>query len=203
MDHNTRCTPLPRSCHHGRALEERNLRQLSVTNSDDRRSVILDQLADFVLAEGLSAASLRPLAHAADTSDRMLLYYFKDKAEIISATLERVSDRLVAILNEATHEELLSFDDLRAHLQDIVLNDSFWPFMALWLEVVALAARNNPLYREIGERLGRGFLTWIESQLVYQNPEQHRGEAARLFAMIEGFVLLKGIGMRDVCEDGR
>ncbi len=88
------------------ALTER----VHVTKSDDRRSVILNKLANYVLAEGLSAASLRPMAKAAGISDRMLLYYFKDKADVISATLEQVSSRLVTMLGEQTAAAPLPLD---------------------------------------------------------------------------------------------
>jgi len=39
----------------------------------DRHDALIDWLADHVLAHGLSASSLRPLAKAAGTSGRMLL----------------------------------------------------------------------------------------------------------------------------------
>ena len=58
-----------------------------MTKPDTRRAAILERIADHILANGLSASSLRPLAKAAGTSDRMLLYYFADKAEIITAAL--------------------------------------------------------------------------------------------------------------------
>jgi AcrR family transcriptional regulator len=49
-----------------------------VSKNYTRRAEIIQRLTDYVLAEGLSAASLRPLAKAAGTSDRLLLYYFND-----------------------------------------------------------------------------------------------------------------------------
>lgn len=59
--------------------------------ADTRRQQILERLADHVLAHGMQAASLRPLAAAAGTSDRMLLHYFADKEELITATLALVA----------------------------------------------------------------------------------------------------------------
>ena len=58
---------------------------------DERREAAIERMADHVLAEGLAAATLRPLAAAAGTSDRMLLYYFADKDELLTATLARIS----------------------------------------------------------------------------------------------------------------
>ena len=74
---------------------------MDVSKTDERRSVIVDRLADHVLAHGLVSASLRPLAKAAGTSDRMLLYYFADKSELLAATLQRIAER-----SPATTEEL-------------------------------------------------------------------------------------------------
>ena len=63
----------------------RMLHIFDMTKPDSRRTEIVERLADHVLAHGLSASSLRPLAKAAGTSDRMLLYYFADKSEMMTA----------------------------------------------------------------------------------------------------------------------
>lgn len=168
--------------------------------SDDRRCAILDRLADHVLAEGLSGSSLRPLAKAAGVSDRMLLYYFKDKAEIMAATLARVSQRLIALLDQNTASTPLPLDALRAQLLTTVLDDKLWPFMRLWLEIAACAARNDPLYRQVGEQIARGFLAWGAAQLDSPTPQARETDAARLLVMMEGMVLLKSVGLDDVCQ---
>ena len=117
--------------------------------SDERRDALLDKLADFVLAEGLSAASLRPMAQAAGISDRMLLYYFKDKTAVIAATLERIAQRMMVLMDSGTARGKLDRAALQAHLLDLVLADAFWPYMRIWLEVASMAARNDSLYRPV------------------------------------------------------
>ena len=64
-----------------------------------RRELAIEAMADYLLAHGLEAATLRQLAEAAGTSDRMLLYYFTDRDELLSATLERIAARLAAKLD--------------------------------------------------------------------------------------------------------
>lgn len=167
--------------------------------SDERRSAILDQLADYVLAEGLAAASLRPLAGAAGLSDRMLLYYFKDKQEVIAAVLERIAARLTSLLNAAVHPEPLPFEELRRRLPRLVLADALWPYLRLWLEIAALAARNDPVFRAVGEQIARGFLLWAEGQLDSATPAERRTDAVRLMIQIEGMALLKSVGLEDEC----
>ena len=168
--------------------------------SDDRRAALLVQLADYVLAEGLSASSLRPLAKAAQISDRMLLYYFKDKADIITAVLDLISGRLVTLLSEQTNGTLLPLEQLRPRLAAILFADTLWPYMRLWLEIAALSAKGDPLFRDVGERMGRGFFAWGASQLDSMTPEARERDAAQLLISIEGMLLLKSIGLDDVCQ---
>jgi len=171
-----------------------------MNTSNERRAIIIDQLADHVLAEGVASASLRRLAEAAHVSDRMLQYYFSDKAKIMDATLERVSERLIALLNARTAPSAMSHDRLLAELSNVALADDLLPYMRLWLEVAALSARNDPVYRDVAERIARSFLAWGASQLDRATAHEREADAARLFVMIKGLVLLKCLGLGDVCE---
>ena len=58
-----------------------------MTLSDDRRAAWLDGMAQHVLTHGLTHASLRPLAQAVGTSDRMLIYHFGSKEGVVGALL--------------------------------------------------------------------------------------------------------------------
>jgi AcrR family transcriptional regulator len=169
-------------------------------STEDRRAALLDRLADHVLSHGLVASSLRPLAKAAQTSDRMLLYYFADKAEIIAATLQVVATRMVVAMNAKVAANPLPFDVLLAHLSGAMLTAEFWPFMRVWLEIVSRAASGDPFYTSIGEQIGRGFLAWGAGQLDSSDDARRAQEAARLLVAIEGAVLLKAIGMADVAR---
>jgi AcrR family transcriptional regulator len=166
----------------------------------DRRAVLLERLANYILAEGLSAASLRPLAKAAQTSDRMLLYYFKDKAEVMAATFEVVFARLVILLEQKTSKIRLPLDQLRVAMSGIIFADNLWPYMRLWLEIAGQSARGDPLYRDIGERIARGFLDWGAAQLDSPTAPAHEIDAARLLISIEGMVVLKSVGLDDVIQ---
>ncbi len=174
-----------------------------MSQSEDRRSVILDRLADYVLAEGLEASSLRPLAKAAGTSDRMLLYYFQDKEELMAATLGRVAERLVGILEQKTSTKALPFDKAYAKFSKLVLDDALWPYMCLWLDVASRSARGDALYAATGDAIGRGFLAWGAGQLDCPNARVRKKESAQLLARLEGLIVLKALGLEDVARDAR
>jgi AcrR family transcriptional regulator len=171
---------------------------VAVTKPDTRRADIIQRLTAYVLAQGLSASSLRPLAKAAGTSDRMLLYYFKDKAEIITAVLEQISAQLVEMISTHTAAEPLPVDVLRRKLAGIVFEDALWPYMRIWLDVAARAAMGDPFYRAVGEQIGRGFLEWGKAQLQSDSAAQRDIDAARLLVSIEGMLFLKSIGLDDI-----
>jgi AcrR family transcriptional regulator len=63
-----------------------------------RREELARAAADHALGHGLIGLSLRPLAAAIGTSDRMLLYHFSDKDDLVAAVLRVANDQAVAEL---------------------------------------------------------------------------------------------------------
>ena len=60
-----------------------------------RRQQLLEQATDHALRHGLIGLSLRPLAAALGTSDRMLLYHFGTRDELVTAVIEEANRRSV------------------------------------------------------------------------------------------------------------
>ena len=61
-----------------------------------------------VLEHGLTTASLRPLAKAAGTSDRMLIYHFGDKDGVIGALLDYLAAGFIAGLDAVVPAERMA-----------------------------------------------------------------------------------------------
>jgi len=171
-----------------------------MTRSDARKDATLDTLADYVLENGLDAASLRPLARAAGTSDRMLIYHFADKDTLIAAILERIANRLVTQLNKTAMPDPVPVAHLRPVLLDMALDEAIWPYLRLWLQIAARAAQGDATLKGIGHRLGQGFLTWIAAQIDAADEADRTRAAARLLVMVEGLVLMKSLGLDDICR---
>ena len=139
------------------------------------------------------------MARAAGISDRMLLYYFKDKAEVIAAVLATIAGRLTAMLGDVSGTPL-PVAALRAQLLGALMGDAISPYMRIWLEMAALAAQGDAVFANAGEAIGRGFYAWGLAQIAAETPEQRAIDAARLLVTIEGMVLLKSLGMSDVAR---
>lgn len=162
--------------------------------ADIRRQALTEKIADHLLAEGLQGASLRPLAAAAGTSDRMLLHYFENKEELLGAALQCVTTRLMTLLESARAEPM----PVQALLPLLVgmLKDPFVrPFLRLWLELAAQAAADDAMYRAIGRNIGEGFFDWIAAALHVDREEDRLSTASLALATLEGLVLLDALGM--------
>lgn len=166
-----------------------------------KRAAILERLAAFILDEGLEAATLRAMAKAADQSDRMLLYYFTDKEEIIREVMTLLAAQLTAILQENAVPQKLRKEPLHAHLDELVLSDAVWPYLRLWLDLAARAARSDPHLTAVGQAIGQGFHQWIETQLATTDPDLRRKEATHIMIGLEGIVVLRAVGMQDLVRE--
>jgi AcrR family transcriptional regulator len=65
----------------------------------DRRAELLDEVANYILSNGLADLSLRPLAAAINTSPRMLLYFFGTKEKLIADALAHIERENSSTLN--------------------------------------------------------------------------------------------------------
>lgn len=166
-----------------------------------RQSEVMEALVGHVLAHGLGAASLRPLAAAAGTSDRMLLYYFGDKDRLIAAVLGRIASdlltRLEAALPEGTRRP---FPRLLSELWAAAASPELRPFMIVFFEAATLAGRGVEPYRAISGQIVEGFLAWASARLDEPDVAQRDIQAAELLTRIDGAMLMDMLGRRDIAE---
>ncbi len=169
---------------------------------EHRREAAIERMADHLLAQGLGAATLRPLAAAAGISDRMLLYYFADKEEILAATLTRIAARMIAELDHAVPPaRRRAFPALLKEVWAALESESLAQYMHLWLDLAASAARGQRPHRDIAGVIADGFLAWVESRLRGATPERRARSAALLLAVIEGMLFLDAVGRRAIADD--
>ncbi|MEU4094219.1 TetR/AcrR family transcriptional regulator [Streptomyces sp. NPDC026673] len=65
-----------------------------------KRRQLLDQVREYVVGHGLAELSLRPMAKALGTSDRMLLYYFGTKERLVAEALALDANRPILRFGE-------------------------------------------------------------------------------------------------------
>ncbi|WP_233999701.1 TetR/AcrR family transcriptional regulator [Porphyrobacter sp. TH134] len=166
------------------------------------RETLLPKLAAHVLEHGLGGASLRPLAKAAGTSDRMLIYHFGNKETLISELLGHIATIYSAALDTALGgERARTRQECAARILAVGSQPEMQAFLVLWWDIVAGAARGLPGYREAAAQMMTQQLAWLEGQMPADDPDP-AGGARYLMTMIEGTLMLSAVGHGDTALQG-
>ena len=166
------------------------------------KETLLPKLAAHVLAEGLSAASLRPLAKAAGTSDRMLIYHFGNKDDLISEVLDYIADVYSSGLDAAmAGERAKTRQDVGARILGHMREPAMRPFLSLWWEIVAGASRGSESHKQAAKRMMDRLLEWLEQQMPEGDPDP-KGGARYLLTLTEGAQMLGTIGHARTAREG-
>jgi AcrR family transcriptional regulator len=172
---------------------------MAAQDEHEKRAALLEPVCAHLLAHGLDRSSLRDLAAAAGTSDRMLLYYFRDKADLMAAALARLAAILRDRLEASRAPEPLGEPALRTRLIAMILSEEAWPFLQVWLEIVARGARGDPTYRAAGKAIAEGFVDWIALQSDAPSATARTEVARRILPLLDGLILLRAVDLGDIC----
>lgn len=148
-------------------------------------------MAAHVLDHGLLTASLRPLAAAAGTSDRMLIYHFGSKEGVVREIIEKLAvdmaddlDRALPATRFANGKELI------LEVMNMMRSPPCNRYLRVWFDIVAAAAQGSDLHKAAGMAVMDRYLDWV----ALRHPRGRDG-APECVAMIEGLLLFDAVGM--------
>lgn len=159
---------------------------------------LIERVADHVLANGAGGTSLSELGRAIGSNNRMLLYYFGSKEEVLRRATLAAFMRYPHL--EGALRRLREGDaDLRARLlqvwADIAHPDNL-PFLALFFQTFAVALYHPERNRPVFDRLGGDWVAEVRATLEAEGfaPEAALPIATQLVAEWRGlqFALLAG-----------
>jgi AcrR family transcriptional regulator len=129
----------------------------------DRRAELLDEVANYILSNGLADLSLRPLAAAINTSPRMLLYFFGTKEKLIADALAHIRTREQLDFKRAVSKPRPG-DRIESLLRDWRLSVSprREKYSRLFFEVYGLALQNPKEFPGFLERAVGDWLPLFE-----------------------------------------
>lgn len=172
---------------------EKDSKELYMKKGEKKKQEIIEKTADYILSNGLQASSLRNLAKAAETSDRMLLHYFNDKEELFTVVLSFISQKLIYILHHAEMEKR-SFQALVPHLYNMMRDPEVRPYMKLWLELVAVASKEGDPFYSVAKEICDSFYQFYLDVIQVDEGEDKEQVAALALVTIEGIALLDAVG---------
>lgn len=160
-----------------------------------RKDDIIEALIPYLLQSGLSGLSLRPMAAAAGTSARLLIFHFGSKEKLIGELLQTLQNRLRRSVVDFSQRADHTTAPLRA-LWDWALAQENLPTLKLLYELHILAAQNPADYAAY---LTDNTLSWIGLVQPLLPPSLRSDDMAALFcAVFDGlFIDIIGGGDRD------
>jgi AcrR family transcriptional regulator len=163
---------------------------------------LLAAMAAHVRNTGLSGASLRPLARAAGTSDRMLIYHFGSKARLIEALLDRLAQEMLGALSAALPARRASSEAaLAREIIALWRTPTFRPYLRIWFDILSATGRGDADHGAAAIRILTGQLDWIEARLPENTPHP-RANAKAMLALIQGALVLDLAGMHKAADLG-
>jgi AcrR family transcriptional regulator len=153
---------------------------------------ILRGALDTAFVDGLSQLTFGRIAKRLGISDRIVVYYFPTKADLIRDVLHAMGAELQTTLAPAFTSPAADHRELVRTAWPILAALDADPVFALFFEASGLAAVGRDPYRTLVPQLLDAWIVWA-SEFVGGGPARRRAEAEAAIALLDGLLLLRQI----------
>lgn len=151
---------------------------------------ILEGALAAALDDGLSQLTFGRLARRLGINDRIVVYYFPTKADLIGEVIVAIGLQLQAKLETVLARRAADHRELAAAAWPVLATPDADPIFSLFFEANGLAAVGRDPYRTLVPTLVSGWVDWAASHI--DGTEQHRRrEAETAIAVIDGLLLVR------------
>ncbi len=160
------------------------------TADDQRRVELLELIVDYVMENGLSNLSLRPLAEAVDSSPRVLLYYFGSKEQLVCEVLMAAGGRQRTIF-DALPRNAASYRETVSAAWRAMSAPEHEPVFRLFFEVYGLSLQDPERFPGFLQRAVDVWLDYLEPSALRDgySKTDARAIATVILAGYRGFLL--------------
>lgn len=151
-----------------------------------RKQELVEATIGYLVEHGLADLSLRPLAAAAGTSARLLIYHFGSKERLLAEVLDTLQNRLRESFAEVSAAGAEGEAPLRTFWKWATSRRNFASLRLLY-ELQILAAQNPESYGRYLERNSRDWLELVRTALP--PAERTDAMATLLVAVFDGLFL--------------
>lgn len=156
------------------------------TEHPQKRDEIVLAVAGHLVREGFANSGIRALAESAGLSDRMLMYYFETKEDLIASALMVLAENLSAGLDALLPRRRVAAATIIDVLVESAGHTDQKSVLRLWFEIIGLAIRGQEPYRSTANLILTKWEQWIADRLRVGQKHQ----AATVLAQIEGLLML-------------
>lgn len=142
------------------------------------------------LEDGLSQLTFGRLAKRLGISDRIIVYYFPSKDDLVSEVILAMGLQLRQTLVAAFTTPAADHRELMAAAWPVVARPENDRVFALFFEANGLAAVGRDPYRELVPTLVQVWIDWA-AEFIEGTPDRRRRQAETAVALLDGLLLLR------------
>lgn len=157
------------------------------------REGILVAAVDLAIETGIGSVSFGRVASRLGISDRMVVYYFPTKADLITAVAVQLGGRLQGLLERAFGPEPLDVDELQRRAWPVLASSSSDAVFRAFFEMIGLAMAGTAPYNELAPALLQGWIDWLATRIVGDTDAERRRRAAGVVARMDGLLLVRTV----------
>ena len=150
-------------------------------------------------AEGLSQLTFGRVAKHVGVSDRVLVYYFPSKDDLIGEVLMAMGLQLQATLAPAFTTPVADHAELLRTAWPILARPEADPVFALFFEAGGLAATGLEPFATLVPPLVEAWIEWAAA-FISGTKAKRRAEAEAAIAVLDGLLLMRQIGGPEMAD---
>lgn len=158
----------------------------TISDNSQKRDEIVLAVAGYLVREGFANSGIRALAESAGISDRMLMYYFETKEELIASALMVLAKNMSAGLDALLPKKPVAASTIVEVMIKSAAHKDQQAVLKFWFEIIGLAVRGQEPYRSVVRQILDDWEAWISDRLRAGQKEQ----AASVLAQIEGALMV-------------
>jgi AcrR family transcriptional regulator len=163
------------------------------------KAEILEGALAAALDEGLSQLTFGRLGKRLGISDRIIVYYFPTKEDLISEVVVSMGLQLQETLAAAFSSPAADYSELVRAAWPVLARPEADPIFALFFEANGLATAGRDPYRTLVPQLVELWIDWA-SNFIEGSSARRRADAEAAIATIDGLLLLRLLAGPDAAD---